>query len=76
MWARGRGVCQGEGTRGEARVRCGPAGLRARLPARGRGGVRGGRAAYGEALDLVDEHADERVVVLEDLLPGGRYREI
>ena len=36
----------------------------------------GAGAAHGEALDLVDEHADERVVVLEDLLPGGRYREI
>jgi len=36
----------------------------------------GAGAAHGEALDLVDEHADEGVVVLEDLLPGGRYREI
>jgi hypothetical protein len=26
--------------------------------------------AYGEALDLVDEHTHEGVVVLEDLLPG------
>ena len=31
----------------------------------------GAGAAHGEALDLVDEHADEGVVVLEDLLPGA-----
>ena len=65
---------QGEGTRGEARVRCGPACEPACLLGVGAGC--GAGAAHGETLDLVDEHADEGIVVLEDLLPGGRYREI